>query len=53
MSSTKGLKTSLKRRRLVGGLGFEKMKVATVVGTYESYPTIFPSTFESVCPYSH
>jgi hypothetical protein len=27
------------RRRLVGGPGYEKMRVATVVGTYESYPT--------------
>jgi hypothetical protein len=39
--SPKVLKTNFRgrRRRLVGGPRFEKMRV--VVGTYESYPTIW------------
>ena len=30
------------RKRLVSGPKFEKMGIATVVGTYEPYPTKFP-----------
>ena len=31
------------RRRLVGGLGFEKMGVVSTVGTDEPYPITHPS----------
>ena len=40
-------------RRIVSGPIFEKMRVATVVGTYELYPHQVSSTFWHVCPHSH
>jgi hypothetical protein len=36
-----GLRAGFRRRRFVGGLGLERMRIATVVGTYKPYPTKF------------
>ena len=48
---TQGLATSLRRRRLVGGPGFEKMRVDS--WHIQTLPDQVPSTFGQVCHYSH
>jgi hypothetical protein len=49
---TKGLETGFRRRRrLVSGLGFEKMRVAS--WHIQNLPHHVPSTFGQVCPHSH
>jgi hypothetical protein len=48
---TTGVKIGFRRRRLVGGPGFEKVKVAS--WHIQTLPHYIPSTCAWVCPYSH